>query len=607
MARNRFGTLLGAVVLLLAGGGGPAAASTVSSDTLPGETVATAAVVDENLLYVASYETVERTGHLRAVTLSGSRRVRLWDAAERVPLPGAALPPPVDPGLTALAPSFRDSSGERLLLTNLDAAHGFRLLSFAAPAAHVLQPLLAVNGVAEAAALINAVRGRLETSASLPAGSADRPDRLGAISRSSPALVGPSPVAAAAAHRDQVLYVGAEDGLLHAILAGRRAPGAAGYEHTSAECGRELWGYLPGSLLPYLKNQPLDRPGELPAVHVDGAPVVSDLFIDADRDGFREWRTVLVGTASIRSLNRGVAFALDVTDPGAPRLLWETMLDGLVPGPSRGAALGWTGGWAAPAPRVFLTFGTAGRIDAAGAPDPRTGSYGVLACALDLLDGRLLWDFAVPYPGAAAGRVEPPSSPSLLTGAGGEVTGVVFGDLAGRLWLLDPDSGLPRGGGPLWQTPGGADEPIGTGLAVRNRLVLFGTGGGEFAADDRGYAVYAVEVLPGGSRLLWTQPLTPGERLWGPPALDRFGRSYLGVGSAGAAGSGRLLVMAADGTLAGSVALAGAPLGGPAVLPGAVVAVSRSGQIESFGELRPPAVAERAEPGRVRVLSWRLL
>lgn len=602
MTRNRFSELL-TVILLLPG----LAAATAAAATPPGETVGTAAVVDGELLYVASYATVERAGHLRAFTLSGSRRTRLWDAAERVPLPGVALPPPVDPGLAALAPHFRDSAGERLLFTNLDAAQGFRLLSLAAPAAHVLQPLLGVNGVAEAAALINAVRGRLETSAGMPAGSADRQNRLGAISRSSPALVGPSPVAAAAANRDQVLYVGAEDGLLHAILAGRRVPGAAGYEHTSAECGRELWGYLPGSLLPWLKNQPFDRPGELPAVHVDGAPVVSDLFIDADRDGFPEWRTILVGTASIRSLNRGVVFALDVTDPGAPRLLWETMLDGLAPGPSRGAALGWTGGWAAPVPRVFLTFGSAGRIDAAGHPDPRAGSYGAGACALDLMDGQLLWDFAVPYPGVAAGRAEPPSSPSLLTGAGGEVAGVVFGDLAGRLWLLDPDSGLARGGGPLWQTPGGADEPIGAGLAVRNRLVLFGTGGVEFAADDRRYAVYAVEILADRGRLLWTQPLAPGERLWGPPALDRFGRIYLGVGSGGAAGSGRLLVLAADGTPAGSVMLAGAPLGGLAVLPGAVVAVSRSGQIECFGELRPQTVAETAGPGRVRVLSWRLL
>lgn len=606
MTRNRFCALLAVLCLLLTGRSSlaPAAAAT---DPLPGETVSTATVADDGILYVASYETVERAGHLRAFPLSGSRRERLWDAAEQVPLPGASLPPPVDPGAAALAPRFGDNFGERLIFTNLTATQDFRLLSFEAGAAHLLRPLLGVAEVAEAAALINAVRGRLATSRDAPAGTGDRPNRLGAISRSSPALVGPSPVAAAAANRDQMLYAGGEDGLLHAILAGRRDPDAAGYDHAAAECGREQWAYLPGSLLPWLKDQPLDRPGEPPAVHVDGAPVISDLFIDADRDGFREWRTILVGTASLRALNRGVVFALDVTDPGVPRLLWETVLEGLDPGPSRGAALGWTGSWADPLPRVFLTFGTSGRIDAGGHPEPRTGSYGVLACALDLVDGRLLWHFASPNPGAAAGRADPPSMPSLLTGAGGEVAGVVFGDRAGRLWVLDPESGRPRSGGPLWRTPAGAEEPIGAGLAVRNRLVIFGTGGGDDAADERGYAVYAVEILADSARLLWSQPLAPGEKLWGPPVLDRFGRIYLGVGGGGEGAAGRLLVMAADGTLAGSVVLAGAPLGGLVVLPGAVVAVARTGQVETFGELNQQTASGTAGPGRVRVLSWRLL
>lgn len=572
-----------------------------------GEVVSTPAVVEENILYAASYELPARVGHLRAIALNGGRQTRLWDAAERVPLPGDDLPPPTACEIAALAPQFSDGSGVRRIFTNLDAAQGFRLLTFEAQAAYALQPLLGVATVAEAAALINTVRGRLGASASAPAGNGDRPNRLGAISCSSPALVGGSPLVAGAALRDQVLYAGAEDGLLHAILAGRRESAGPGYEHTAEGCGGELWAYLPGSLLPFLKAQPFDAPGELPAVHVDGAPAVADLFIDADGDGRREWRTILVGTASIRMLNRGVVFALDVTEPRVPRLLWETSLAEFGFGRSRGAALeGWNP-WSSLAPRVFLTAGTAGRVNREGVAAADTGSYGALACALDLADGRLLWRFVAPYTGTAGECAAPPSMPSLITANGDSgVDGVVFGDLAGRLWLLDPDSGAPRSGGALWQTPGGADEPIGGGVAVRNRLVLFGTGGVDNADGQRSYAVYAVEILAASARLLWAHPLEPGEKLWGAPTFDRFGRAYLGVGLDQTGEGGRLLTVAGDGRLMGSTPLAGPPRGGLALAPGAIVTVSRSGEVEQFGELQQAPAHETRGGGRVRVLSWRV-
>jgi Tfp pilus tip-associated adhesin PilY1 len=570
------------------------------------EVVSTAAVVDDGILYAASYTIPERSGHLRAIDLGDGRQTGLWDAAERMPLPGDALPPSVDPGVTALAPSFNARVDTRLVFTNLEAGQGFRLLTLDARAAYVLQPLLGVPTVAAAAALINAVRGRLETSPANPAGRADRQLRLGAISRSSPALVGASPLVANGSSRDQVLYVGAEDGLLHAILAGRRTPDGSGYDHAGPGCGEELWAYLPGSLLAVLQTQPVDTPGQLPAVHVDGAPAVSDQFIDSDGDGRREWRTVLIGTASMQRLNRGIVFAFDITDPHVPRLLWETALAEFGPGRSRGAALGWSGAMASPTPRVYLTCGTATPINADGHADPVSGRHGVMACALDLSDGRLLWRFAAPYPEAAAALVEPPSLPSLLSTVSGEVDGVVFGDLAGRLWVLDPVHGRPRGAGPLWQTPGGVDEPIGAGLAVHHRQVLFGTGGVDFAPADRTYAVYALEILADTARLLWRQPLAPGEKLWGPPSVDRFGQVYVGVGSGDEEAGGRLLVIAADGALATSIVLAGTPPGGLTVTAGVIVTVSRTGQVEQFGSLQEEPPVSSADSGRVRVLSWRV-
>lgn len=267
------------------------------------ETVTTAPLVDAGVLFTASSSFPGGGGHLRALALNGNRQTRLWDAAEKVPLPGFCLPPATTPELAELVPTFTRNPEQRLIFTNLPAAQGFQLVSFTAQAAAVLQPLLGVDSIAAAAALINAVRGRSGTTAATPAGSGDRPVRLGAISRSSPALVGSSPLDSAAGERDRVLYAGAEDGLLHAILAGQWLPGS-GYDHATALCGRELWAYLPGSLLPALTHQPVDDPAALAAVHVDGSPLLTDLFIDSDGDGCREWRTVLAGTASRQAVNR---------------------------------------------------------------------------------------------------------------------------------------------------------------------------------------------------------------------------------------------------------------------------------------------------------------
>jgi len=553
--------------------------ATVPSTTPTRETVTIAPLVADAVLFAGSAEFPGLVGHLRALALFGSRQTRLWDAAAAVPLPGSALPSPSDPGLAALAPQFSARPAQRVVFTNLDASRGYRLLSLDAAASYVLQPLLGVGSVDAAAALINAVRGRSGVTAAVPAGVGDRANRLGGISRSTPALVGGSPLVEGAGRRDQVLYVGGEDGLLHAVLAGRWLTAESRYDHAADGCGQELWAYLPGSFLPALVHQPFAPSTGLPAVHVDGSPIVSDLFIDGDGDGGRAWRTVLVGTGSDQRLNRGVVFALDVTEPLAPRLIWEKALSEIDLGRSRGAALGWLGTWADAAPRVFLTAGTASRQDVAGVDDPVNGRHGVIACALDLTDGSLLWQFAAPYPEAAGNLAEPPTSPSLMkAAAGGGVDGLIFGDLAGRLWVLHPESGAPLGGLPVWQAPGGTAEPIGGGIALRNRLVLFGTGGVAYAEEAGHYAVYAVEILPEGGRLLWRMPLLPGEKVWGAPSFDRFGRACLGVGAEQDAG-GRLLQIAADGVLADSVALTGAPVGGVTLVPGAMLTISSSGEV----------------------------
>lgn len=100
--------------------------------------------------------------------------------------------------------------------------------------------------------------------------------------------------------RRQVIYVGANDGMLHAF---------------DAESGAELFAYVPNSVYDNLAE--LTAPDYDHQYYVDGSPFVGDVYIDG------EWKTVLVGT--LGAGGRGV-FALDVTDPdnfGPSKVLWD--------------------------------------------------------------------------------------------------------------------------------------------------------------------------------------------------------------------------------------------------------------------------------------------
>ncbi len=100
-------------------------------------------------------------------------------------------------------------------------------------------------------------------------------------------------------NRTPVVYVGANDGMLHAF---------------NAATGEEIYAFVPGSVIPNLKSY--SEPGYEHKYFVDGEIAVSDIY----DTGSNKWRTVLVGT-----LGRGGPgiFALDVTDPSNISFMWE--------------------------------------------------------------------------------------------------------------------------------------------------------------------------------------------------------------------------------------------------------------------------------------------
>jgi type IV pilus assembly protein PilY1 len=175
------------------------------------------------------------------------------------------------------------------------------------------------------------------------------------------------------------VYVGANDGMLHAFSLGKLATAVSGEVKATlsgSDAGQEKWAFLPKNVLPYLKY--LSDPAYRHLYYVDGRSTLVDASIGDSNSGAcvassywncpkprsasvvdqnnnlvpanNSWRTVLIGSmglggASARSCAGGNCvpvpgsdpadgtggaglgyssyFALDVSDPDRPVLLWE--------------------------------------------------------------------------------------------------------------------------------------------------------------------------------------------------------------------------------------------------------------------------------------------
>lgn len=584
----------------------------VRADDTPQELTATTPILADGVLYTASFTRPGQAGHLRATDLTSSSPQQLWDAGEQMPAAGTGS----NPGdqTSSDPPAQIDPANlYRFLFSSLESRTGITMQRLSPLDAAVLQSNLAVASVTAAEQLLNQVRGRDGVSPETPAGTSDVPQRLWGISRSTPAVVGRSQRVTGADDRDQTVYVGAEDGLLHAFYAGQWQADANGYNQESPGAGQELWGYLPEQLLSSTKDQPFEDDSARFAIHVDGAPVASDLYADWNGDGQRQWRTYLAGTASLPLQGRSCAFAFDVTDPRNPELLWEKTLPGSNPGLTRGVVLGTPA--AEPSqPVLYLTTAYARKVNTTGLPDPVNGSYGLRACALDPLSGNLLWQWQSPYAPPLTSINATPAVPALLDIDGNNLTDyLVFGDMAGRLWALDAANGTPLTGGPVYQVENGAEQPIGAGVTTSGRLVLFGTGGAEHADPAGDYAIYAVEILPTGGQLRWLYRLDPGEQVWAAPSLDQLGRIYFAASGGyqpgefpGDGAGGRLVILDKEGQPLVETATDSPVAGQVQIGDGAAIAVSLSGRVYQFGSVRRRTAPLGPAAQTLQLLSWRV-
>ena len=125
-------------------------------------------------------------------------------------------------------------------------------------------------------------------------------------------------------NRPGVLYAAANDGMVHAFVTERRTMAVTSGSITTTrtfEAGDELFAFIPSAAIN--KNmRDFTRPSfEINQYYLlDGELNYSEVKIGG------EWKTVLVGsmgTAGAPPNGSPAVFALDVTNPGNPKLLWE--------------------------------------------------------------------------------------------------------------------------------------------------------------------------------------------------------------------------------------------------------------------------------------------
>jgi hypothetical protein len=427
------------------------------------------------------------------------------------------------------------SADDRKIYTAIPSETRLTRVDFTASNAETLGPIIKdVNN--DDAALINFVRG------------AGRDWKLGDSNHSTPVVVGPPEENASLMgsgylqfkdnwkERHQVLYIGANDGMLHCF---------------DMVSGEELWAYIPYNLLPKLRNMCNIDPdtGERTYTrdtYVDGSPTAADVYIDANGDGVKEWITILVcgqaqGKGSTLGGGLNYYFALDVTNPNSPQPLWKFT----------DSAMGET--WSVPAIGKIVKNGSDTWVAFVGSgyDNDDNNVVGNKFYAVDLETGSSFWSFS---DSGVDTRTEHGftwdiqnafvGSPSIIDiDQDGRVDRVYFADLDGRVWrayvsvnfqnesswpvtnIYEDAKNFPILSKPaIWMKSGGYPR------------IYFGTGGDESAPNDVKYSFVAlidkatpeVEWYLGDPAVL-SLPVTKdsgdldvGEKVWVDPVIANY-------------------------------------------------------------------------------------
>ena len=249
---------------------------------------------------------------------------------------------------------------------------------------------------------------------------------------------------------DIVVFYGGGDGLLHAIKGGQAADG-----------GQELWAFVAPEFFPRLKrlyeNGPIISSINPRPYFFDG--MIGTWYFDANGDG-----VLSAGDGDkvylYVSARRGgrILYALDVSDPTDPRLLWKagcSSASGPVGCSAGYGELGQT--WSLPQParlrytnNPVLLMGAGYDPGAEDAMPQGTASMGRGIMAIDGLTGTVIWQAGPAASGSLYSRTVSgmthsiPSDLALMDRNGdGYVDRIYAPDTGGDIWRVDTDDANP--------------------------------------------------------------------------------------------------------------------------------------------------------------------
>ncbi len=238
--------------------------------------------------------------------------------------------------------------------------------------------------------------------------------------------------------REEVLYVGANDGMLHCFR---------------ASDGYELWAYIPQSNLGKLRK--LMAPDYCHDYFMDASPKISDVYVDG------QWKTALLcgqGEGGDRYL------AMDITNPSYPYLMWEVSLPMINESPTSLSVA------RIQSLNKFVAFVGSG-------PDRSNGEAHLVA--LDMSDGSILWSDLL----SVSADINKTTAPVVVDIDYDDYDDLLYvSDLAGHFWRVDLRENT-WSKSMLFQT----DQPIQSKPVLTvdeqsNVLAYFGTG--QYLAPD---------------------------------------------------------------------------------------------------------------------------
>lgn len=388
------------------------------------------------------------------------------------------------------------STDTRTILTANDAGTGLIPFDTAYATAHStyfdathvngLSQWAAISGLHTPAKLLSYLRGQTgyEKRTSNPI--ADRLYRtreavLGDALESQPAFIskpifnysypGYDAFKAAQSGRAGTVYMGTNDGMMHAF---------------DANTGVERWAYVPSMVIPNLWRLASDDYSTHHVNYVNGSAVISDVYGTFGTS--TGWRTILV--AGLNGGGRGY-YALDITDPASPALLWEfTPSTGI--GKLKDDNLGYTFGRPVITRKKsdgkWVVLVTSGYNNGTLSSDPLvnnspTGNGLGYLYVIDAASGTFIDKYAT-----SAGSPTNPSGLAQIAAwnneAGGNEVGKTYGgDLQGNLWRFDVNEAAAIGSNPLKFATlhdGSTAQPITTtpvlGLVKKKPVVYVATG-----------------------------------------------------------------------------------------------------------------------------------